>query len=128
MATRFGDLIGPLSWLIQDPPPHAFFILLKLETEIPGMRRQFLLPGAVLRSVVCARADAATSNHQASDASVDFTDNVATVAAIIPSIGYESRGRFSFETSSTTAELVAIDLAPQYLQLLRSPQKEVVIL
>ncbi|KAG0421270.1 hypothetical protein HPB47_002837 [Ixodes persulcatus] len=85
--------------------------------------------GPVARSITFERPEEAYGDwiHVYTDASVNAVKKTATVAITIPEMDFEVSGRLSFETSSTTAELVAIWAALESIKNITPPTKAVVL-
>ncbi|KAG0416735.1 hypothetical protein HPB47_006181 [Ixodes persulcatus] len=84
--------------------------------------------GGIARSITFDRLEEAYGDwiHVYTDASVSAVKKTATVAITIPEIDFEVSGRLNFETSSTTAELVAIWAALESIKNITPPTKAVV--
>lgn len=78
--------------------------------EFPGLRKQPNVPNPALCSLVTTTLSEAVPDHIPvfTDGYGDLKESSATVAAVIPALGYEWVGRLTFPTSSTMADLVAI--------------------
>ncbi|KAG0432991.1 hypothetical protein HPB47_020332 [Ixodes persulcatus] len=82
----------------------------------PGPRKDLYPVVARTAVAVALEEKYASSLEIYTDGSVNKSAGTATAAYVIPSIGKEQAVRINIETSSTTAEMVAIHLALEYLR------------
>lgn len=129
LTVTFNNIIGPPSSLSPMTTPQSSCASIQIHTEIPGIRNKSTLPDTILRSLVFTHLEEAFPKHLLiyTDGSVNEAKNSATAAAIIPALGYEWKGRLSFNTTSTTAELAAIQAALQHLLTLQNPSEAVIL-
>lgn len=113
LTATFNDIIGPPPSLPPITPPRSSRPSLQIHTEILSIRNKSSLPDNVLRSIPLSHFEEVFLYHLLiyTDGSVAHTQSSATAAALIPAPGYEWKRNLSFKTTSTTAELAALQLA-----------------
>ncbi|KAG0433831.1 hypothetical protein HPB47_019553 [Ixodes persulcatus] len=123
-SSHFGRIAAEFTNEIGDPgprfpirPPHSTQPPLNVQRSLPDVRARKDLHPVVARTAVAVALEEkyASSLEIYTDGSVNKSAGTATAAYVIPSIGKEHAVRINIETSSTTAEMVAILLALEYL-------------
>lgn len=124
-SSHFGRIAAEFTNEIGDPgprfpirPPHSTEPPLNVQGSLPDVRARKDVHPVVARTAVAVALEEkyASSLEIYTDGSVNKSAGTATAAYVIPSIGKEYAVRINLETSSTTAEMVAILLALEYLR------------
>ncbi|KAG0426750.1 hypothetical protein HPB47_026147 [Ixodes persulcatus] len=118
LAAQFQRNIGSPGVLYSSRPPHSTRPPLDVRETLPDLPRKKDIHPTVARTAVAVALENEYVEHLEvyTDGSVDKKRGTATAAYTIPAISTESAVLLNIETSSTTAETVAILLALTALQ------------
>lgn len=118
LAAQFQRNIGSPGVLYSSRPPHSIRPPLDVRETLPDLPRKKDIHPTVARTAVAVALENEYVEHLEvyTDGSVDKKRGTATAAYTIPAISTESAVLLNIETSSTTAETVAILLALTALQ------------